>query len=133
MKIALLSGASSIHTIRWANGLAEAGHEVHVISQQAQLEPMDSRVQVHCFPFRGILGYFTMVPAVKKLLAKIKPDSVNAHSASGSGTPARLGTEAGAKSSAAAGCAGTLESGLLHAAPAGAFGCFVVVGFCCRA
>lgn len=90
MKIALLSGASSIHTIRWANGLAEAGHEVHVISQQAQLEPMDSRVQVHCFPFRGVLGYFTMVPAVKKLLAKIKPDIVNAHYASGYGTTARL-------------------------------------------
>src|SRR5690554_886499 len=73
MKIVLLSGASSIHTIRWANGLAEAGHEVHVISQQAQLEPMDSRVQVHCFPFRGVLGYFTMVPAVKKLLLKLSP------------------------------------------------------------
>lgn len=90
MKIGLLSGASSIHTIRWANGLADAGHEVHVISQQAQLEPMDSRVQVHCFPFRGVLGYFTMVPAVKKLLAKIKPDIVNAHYASGYGTTARL-------------------------------------------
>lgn len=90
MKIVLLSGASSIHTIRWANGLAEAGHEVHVISQQAQLEPMGARVQVHCFPFRGVLGYFTMVPAVKKLLAKIKPDIVNAHYASGYGTTARL-------------------------------------------
>lgn len=90
MKVALLSGASSIHTIRWANGLAEAGLEVHVISQQPQLEPMDSRVQIHILPFRGILGYFTMVPAVKKLLKLIKPDIVNAHYASGYGTTARL-------------------------------------------
>lgn len=90
MKVALLSGASSIHTIRWANGLAEAGLEVHVISQQPQLEPMDARVQVHILPFRGVLGYFTMVPAVKKLLKSIKPDIVNAHYASGYGTTARL-------------------------------------------
>lgn len=90
MKIVLLSGASSIHTIRWANGLAEAGLEVHVISQQPQLEPMDDRVHVHILPFRGVLGYFTMVPAVKKLLKRIKPDIVNAHYASGYGTTARL-------------------------------------------
>ena len=90
MKVALLSGASSIHTIRWANGLAEAGLEVHLISQQPQLEPMDARVQVHILPFRGVLGYFTMVPAVKKILKSIKPDIVNAHYASGYGTTARL-------------------------------------------
>lgn len=90
MKVALLSAASSIHTIRWANGLADVGLEVHVISQQSQLEPMDARVQVHILPFRGVLGYFTMVPAVKKLLKRIKPDIVNAHYASGYGTTARL-------------------------------------------
>ena len=90
MKIVLLSGASSIHTIRWANGLADAGLEVHVISQQPQLELMDARVQVHILPFRGVLGYFTMVPAVKRLLKRIKPDIVNAHYASGYGTTARL-------------------------------------------
>lgn len=90
MKVALLSGASSVHTIRWANGLADAGLEVHVISQQPQLEPMDARVQVHILPFSGVLGYFTMVPAVKNLLKRIKPDIVNAHYASGYGTTARL-------------------------------------------
>jgi len=90
MKVALLSGASTIHTIRWANGLAEAGQEVHLISQHPQLEPMDERVQVHVLPFRGVLGYFTMVPTVKKLLKRIKPDIVNAHYASGYGTTARL-------------------------------------------
>lgn len=90
MKIALLSGASSIHTVRWANGLTSAGHEVHVITQQPIVDPFHPAVKVHLFPFRGVIGYFTMVPAVRKLLRKIKPDIVNAHYASGYGTTARL-------------------------------------------
>ncbi|MDX5407745.1 MAG: glycosyltransferase [Chromatiaceae bacterium] len=90
MKVVLLSGASSIHTIRWANGLAESGVNVHLISQHPLLEPVDSRVTVHLLPFRGNLGYFLMVPAVKKLLNEIKPDLVNAHYASGYATTARL-------------------------------------------
>lgn len=90
MKIALLSGASSIHTIRWANGLNAAGHEVHVISQHAPCDPFDEGVVLHQFPFRGIAGYFAMVPAVKKLLKQIQPDVVNAHYASGYATTARF-------------------------------------------
>jgi glycosyltransferase involved in cell wall biosynthesis len=90
VKIVLLSGASTIHTIRWANGLQAAGLEVHVVSQHPELEPFADGVQVHLFPFRGVLGYFTMVPRVKKLLDRIKPDLVNAHYASGYATTARL-------------------------------------------
>lgn len=90
MKVVLLSGASSIHTISWANGLNAAGVEVHVISQHQLLETMDTGVTVHLFPFRGNLGYFTMVQGVKKLLNKIQPDLVNAHYASGYATTARL-------------------------------------------
>ena len=90
MKIALLSAANSIHTVRWANGLTNAGHEVHVISQQPIVDPFDAAVTVHLFPFRGVLGYFTMVSVVRKLLYEIKPDIVNAHYASGYGTTARL-------------------------------------------
>lgn len=90
MKIALISGSSSIHTIRWANSLSDAGHEVHVISQHPPCDPFSPSVKVHQFPFRGILGYFLMAPAVKKLLKQLKPDIVNAHYASGYGTTARL-------------------------------------------
>lgn len=90
MKIALLSGASSIHTIRWANALAEAGIEVHLISQHPALEPLDPKIRVYMLSYRGVAGYFTMVPSVKKLLKKIKPDLVNAHYASGYATTARL-------------------------------------------
>lgn len=90
MKIALISGASSIHTIRWANGLAEAGHEVHVITQHEPCDPLVPQVTVHSFPFRGVLGYYLMALKVRKLLHELKPDVVNAHFASGYATTARL-------------------------------------------
>lgn len=90
MKVVLLAGASSIHTVRWANGLNSAGVEVFVISQHPLLVPMDHGITVHILNTKGSLGYFLMVPAVKKLLAEIKPDLVNAHYASGYGTTARL-------------------------------------------
>lgn len=90
MKIAMLSSASSIHTIRWANGLSQAGHEVHVISQQPAAQTFLKNVTIHQFPERGVLGYFLMVPKVKKLLKTLEPDILNAHYASGYGTVARL-------------------------------------------
>ncbi len=90
MKIVLLSGASSIHTIRWANGLSAAGHEVHVISQHEPCDPLDDEVVLHQFPFWGALGYFIMIAKVKKLLKEIRPDIVNAHYASGYATTARF-------------------------------------------
>lgn len=89
-KIALLSAASSIHTIRWANGLADAGHEIHVVTQQTAFESFDRRVKIHHFPFTGVGGYFLMVPFVRRLFQRLSPDVVNAHYASGYGTTARL-------------------------------------------
>jgi len=90
MKIALLAGASSIHTIRWANGLSRAGHKVYLITQHPFLEPVDPAIEVIKYPFRGNIGYFLMVPSIRRLLKKIKPDVLNAHYASGYATTARL-------------------------------------------
>lgn len=90
LTIVLLSGASSIHTVCWANGLSSVGHDVHVISQHPIVDPFLPSVSVHLLPYRGTLGYFTMVPKVRLLLDMIKPDIVNAHYASGYGTTARL-------------------------------------------
>ena len=90
MRIALLAAASSIHTARWANGLSEQGHEVHVISQHPVKELFANSVTVHLLPVRGALGYFTMSSSVRNLLEKIRPDIVNAHYASGYGTTARV-------------------------------------------
>lgn len=86
----MLAGASSVHTVRWANGLSASGHEVHVISQHSVVDFFIEPVNFHIFPFRGAVGYFTMAPAVKRLVDKINPDIVNVHYASGYGTTARL-------------------------------------------
>lgn len=90
MKIAFLSAASSIHTIRWVNGLGAAGVEVHLISQQPLLTVLHKNVRAHLFPDRGMPGYFLMASPVRKLLKQLQPDLVNAHYASGYGTTARL-------------------------------------------
>ncbi|EMN4130640.1 MULTISPECIES: glycosyltransferase [Providencia] len=90
MKIVLLSAASSIHTVRWANGLDSIGHEVHVISQHPAIDSFNPTVKVHLLPYRGALGYFTSVLSVRALLNKINPHIVNAHYASGYATTARL-------------------------------------------
>ena len=52
MKIVLISGADSIHTLRWANGLASNGNEVHVISKHPCLQPFDQNVRLHILPFK---------------------------------------------------------------------------------
>jgi len=90
MKIALLSGGSSVHTIRWANGLSEAGLDVHLVSFQPLIESVCPSVRVHILKNFGPIGYFLHVPRVRKLLMKLKPDLVHAHYASGYGTLARL-------------------------------------------
>lgn len=90
MRVVLLSSASSIHTQRWASGLARLGVDVHVISQQPLQGTLDRRVNLHIYPDRGVLGYFTMAIDARKLVSKINPDILNAHYASGYGTTAQL-------------------------------------------
>ena len=90
MKIILLAGLNSIHTIRWANGLSDSGHEVHVISQHPVIDKLSSGVKIYQQPYHGAIGYFSMVPVVKGIINSIKPDIVNAHYCSGYGTTARL-------------------------------------------
>lgn len=90
MKVLLLAGASSIHTIRWANGLSDAGHEVHLVTQHQAIDSFKSNVVIHQFKNRGVIGYFFLAIPVRRLIKKIKPDILNAHYASGYGTTARL-------------------------------------------
>lgn len=89
-KVVLLSAASSIHTVRWANALCQLNFEVHVVSQHKPSTEFSSLVNIHSFKFRGVFGYFLIVPAVLNLMRKLNPDIVHAHYASGYGTTARL-------------------------------------------
>ncbi len=90
MKIALLAAASSIHTVRWASGLARSGAEVSVITQHPPVDSLEEGVNMFLFPRRGSAAYFLMVPGVRRLLQRLQPDVLSAHFASGYGTTARL-------------------------------------------
>ena len=90
MKIALLSAACDIHTLRWANGLAGRGHAVDLISLHRIIQGLDPKVRFHQLPFHAPAGYYLNTIRLRKLLRRIQPDLLNAHYASGYGTLARL-------------------------------------------
>lgn len=90
MKVVLLSSGSSIHTIRWANGLADKGVEVVLVSQHKIQDSISKSVRFIRLSYSGALGYFRNVAEFKKLLAVECPDVLNVHYASGYGTTAQL-------------------------------------------
>lgn len=90
MKITLLSAASDIHTLRWANGLAGRGHDLDLISLHPPLQGLDPKVGLHLLPWPPPAGYYLNALRLRRLLRRIKPELVNAHYASGYGTLARL-------------------------------------------
>lgn len=89
-RVALLGAGNSIHTIRWANGLAERGIEVHVLTLHAPGSELSAQVRVHRLRGRAPFGYALAAGRVRRLLAQIRPDLLNAHYASGYGLLARL-------------------------------------------
>ncbi|WP_116520449.1 glycosyltransferase [Achromobacter insuavis] len=90
MRIALLGPAHSIHTIRWANGLAQRGVDTHVLSLTRQDGAYDPRVSLHQLPWGSPQGYLLAAPALRSTLRRIRPDLLNTHYATGYGTLARL-------------------------------------------
>jgi L-malate glycosyltransferase len=90
MKVCLLAAASCIHTIRWANGLAEFGQEVILLSQHSPRESLSKSVTFHFLPFVGGVGYIFNSRVVRKLLHAENPDILNVHFASGYGLLANL-------------------------------------------
>lgn len=92
MKIMFLSSASSIHTVRWVNALAEKELEIYLvyIKGHAPKEKIDKRVKLYQLPFGGNKGYYFNSILLKKLYKKVSPDVINVHYASGYGTLARI-------------------------------------------
>lgn len=89
-RIALLAAANSIHTVRWANGLAELGVDVHLLSLHRPSSELLPTVKVHRLPVAAPLGYVVAASAVRRILDDIQPELLNAHYASGYGLLARL-------------------------------------------
>jgi glycosyltransferase involved in cell wall biosynthesis len=79
MRILILGDAPNIHTRRWAAYFVERGHDVHT----ASLEPGDDIAGTfHALPSASVpraLRYPLATPALRAMIAKLKPDLVNAH------------------------------------------------------
>lgn len=91
MKVCLLAGASSIHTVRWANAIAGLGHNVSLITMHpSKLDQLDEKIKVYELKYKNKFGYYLNFLEVRSLLKKIQPDLLNVHYASGYGTLARL-------------------------------------------
>lgn len=89
-RIALLGAANSIHTIRWANGLAQLGVEVHLLSLHKPGPELAPAVVLHPLRYGAPLGYLLVASSVRHILNDIQPELLNAHYASGYGLLARL-------------------------------------------
>ena len=85
MRVAVLAPGSSVHTLRWATGLADRGVDVHVVTAHPWAGEQDPRVVVHMLPFRAPWAYGMACPAVRGVLRRIAPDVLNTHYATGYG------------------------------------------------
>lgn len=92
MKIAYLSPAFSIHTVRWVNEMTKRGYEVHLVTMHPPHtdNPIDNNVSIYMLPFSLPAGYFLNKWRLKKLLRQISPVLLHTHYASGYGTLSRL-------------------------------------------
>lgn len=95
MEIALLANANTLHTIRWANGLAEHDINLHLISLHPFSTDLSQRINKHRLTCPPPWGYIASCSQLRRLLDSIKPDVLNAHYASGYGT---LATASGFRS-----------------------------------
>ncbi|MDF2567666.1 MAG: group 1 glycosyl transferase [Oscillospiraceae bacterium] len=89
MKIAVLSAANSIHTVKIVNALFSLGHRVRLYSLPDHKDvdqAINTGVETVTLPQGGQKGYFTNTAFLKKALREWNPDVLNAHYASGYGT-----------------------------------------------
>jgi len=90
MKVLILSNASSVHTVRIANGLAARGLDVHVASIHEFSTDFHTSIKKHPAPLRGRFGYILNAPWLHMLCRRLRVDVINAHYLSGYGTLATL-------------------------------------------
>ncbi|WP_084648305.1 glycosyltransferase [Acidipropionibacterium thoenii] len=91
MRVLLVGAAPSIHMVRWANGLAERGHDVHLATAHRPGRHAFSRdVHLHLAPDLCAGRYLTDAWWLRRLADSVDPDIVNVHFATGYGLMARL-------------------------------------------
>lgn len=88
--IALLAAANSIHTVKWANGLADRGICVHLWSLHPPDPGISNQVHFHALPWGSPFGYVAAARRLRRELDEVKPQLLNTHYATGYGLLARL-------------------------------------------
>jgi len=80
MKICFLGNAQIIHTRRWVQYFANAGHEVHLISLTSSFESMKNvhYYEIKKMPLR-VLNTISLILRVKKLIKSIEPEILHVH------------------------------------------------------
>ncbi len=92
MKVLFIGAATSNHTLRWVNALANNGHEVLLLTRgdQRANNQFSDKIKIVHLKHGGGLGYYLNVRQTRKIFKEFKPDIVNAHYLTGYGTMARL-------------------------------------------
>ena len=86
MKILIVATLDSVHTVRWANGLRERGHQVVVFSTRSPLPGLAREVKTIVRPRFGKLAYLLYGWALRREVRAERPDVVHVMYASGFGT-----------------------------------------------
>jgi len=85
LRILGIGDAKSRHFARWANRLAEKGHDVHVASGRANPRGELEGIEVHRFQELDplvrvpVLRRYRMAPALARLCRDVQPDVVHSH------------------------------------------------------
>ena len=93
MRILMLCPAYSIHSVKWANALAERGHEIHIAFCKGQEDSaglLCASIIQHKLPIPAPLGYYLNFLVLKKLINFVEFDIIHAHRASSYGTLIRM-------------------------------------------
>ncbi len=79
MRLLLLSDAPNIHTRRWCAYFAARGHDVHVASCERATDLAGTFHPLPSAPVPGALRYPLAAHALRGVIARVRPDVVNAH------------------------------------------------------
>ena len=86
MKVCLLSGANSIHTIKIAQSIKEQGDDVLIISFHKSIVKDINVVYLSpIIPILGKLNYLIYISKIKKIIRQYNPDILHAHRVSSYG------------------------------------------------
>ena len=88
MKIVFVGPAVSIHIQKWVDAF-KAENEVHLVTMHPVQDASWHFENTHVLQVRNAFGYYLNAGELHSIVAKLQPDVVNVHYASGYGTLAR--------------------------------------------